>query len=317
MERWLSTRMLGLDASPAEAIDLAARHGFEGVELLVRDIVEREWSPDALAAMLRDRGLVGGSWPLPVDWRGDVERFRIDLASLPRLADTAARIGLDRTGTWIMPEVIEPAVLGSDRPFEAALALLVERLDAIAAILNDHGHRLGLEAIGVASARSGSGVPFLDRLAALDPLLGELRARGRDVGIVADAYHLAAAGEPTGEVLRWGADAIVAVHLADAPAGAPTDRRAWRDSDRALPGRGGRVPCARLLRSLAGAGYAGPVFAEPVIGAEPRRLDAREMGLVVQRTTAALDETWPQDVPPVAPVSPTRSHHSTSGRTVQ
>src|SRR5918995_3380787 len=131
-----NARALGLDLSAEETLTLASGAGFEGVDLLVRDLVERGEDPSTVRARMDDLGLRGGAWPLPVEWRGDSRRFARDLARLPKLAEAARLMGLSRTGTWVMPETPDrpegddPAVIAAHRA--AWVTFHVERLGAIA-----------------------------------------------------------------------------------------------------------------------------------------------------------------------------------------
>src|SRR6266404_4575571 len=99
-----NARAIGLSLSAAATIELASRAGFDGVDLMVRDLVEAGDDPRALRALMDDRGLRAGAWPLPIDWRGDAGTFAEGLARLPRYAAAAEALGLSRTGTWVMPE---------------------------------------------------------------------------------------------------------------------------------------------------------------------------------------------------------------------
>ena len=169
-----NARAMGLDLPATETVDLAASAGFGGVDLLVRDLVAAGIDPIQLRARMDDHGLRGGAFPLPVDWRGEASRFERDLARLPYLAETAARLGLMRTGTWVLPET--PACY-DDSAAQAAhrralVAFHVERVGRIAQVLNGQGIQLGLEVIGVESFRTGRGEPFVARMADLDPVLG-------------------------------------------------------------------------------------------------------------------------------------------------
>jgi len=275
MERWLSLRMLGLGGSARTALKLAADHGFSGVELLVRDLVETREPLEDLGRLRDDLGLVGGSWPLPVAWRGERSAYLKDLKRLPTFADAAARIGLDRTGTWVPPECL---LEDPERP-AAALSPgeVLERLDRIAEILAAYGQRFGLEPLGAwpkgrfQAARAPLGVR------GLGPLVERLRARHPNVGLVVDLFHLDAAGETPADGLRWGTAAILAVHLADrraadskADSGSDSDRSPPVDEDRTWPGAIGRIPCVEWLRRLRHAGVSGPLFAEPVVGRSDR-----------------------------------------------
>jgi len=267
-----NARALGLDLSAEETLAIASEAGFEGVDLLVRDLVERGEDPATVRARMDDLGLRGGAWPLPVDWRGDSRRFARDLARLPKLAEAARLLGLSRTGTWIMPETPDrpegddPAVIAAHRA--ALVAFHVERLGAIARILAEHGIRLGLEVIGVETSRTGHGVPFVHRLGDLDRVLGGLWDEAPNFGILLDGFHLYAAGETVEAGLRWGVERVVWVHVADLPGSTRPDRAQIVDAERGLPGENGAVDSRGLLERLDAHGYDGPVTAEPLAGCQ-------------------------------------------------
>jgi sugar phosphate isomerase/epimerase len=290
--------MLGLNGDARATIELAARFGFQGVELLIRDLVEQDDDVAHLASMMVDLDLRAGSWPLPVDWRGDADHFRRDLAQLPTYARIASQLGLDRTGTWVLPEILAPRFLEQEHPRDAAMAWHLERLGPIAKILNDHGHRLGLEAIGVSSFRTGRGLRFIDRLEMLRPLLLMLRDHGCDVGLTVDAFHLYAAEESPAIVRRFDPDEIVLVHVSDVLESAPNARADLRDAQRRLPSPAGLVPCRQLLQAVSERGYSGPVFPEPVVGgggSELRFGVGLNRDAVVQDAALALRSIWPSD----------------------
>lgn len=281
----LNARALGLPLDAAETIAQAARAGFGGVDLMVRDLVEAGDDPAGVRGRMDDLGLRGGAWPLPVAWRGDEPAFMADLARLPGLAEAAATLGLARTCTWVMPDR-DPAV-GPETLFD----LHVRRLSAIARTLADHGTRLGLEVIGVASFRRPGFGAFVARLGDLGPLLDAIASEAPTVGVVADAFHLFAADEPLDAPLAWGADRVVWAHVADLPAGDRVDRLLMRDERRGLPGENGAFGAAGMLDALMARGYNGPVTAEPMPGwAQRHHLSATE---AVDRVAASLRGCWP------------------------
>jgi sugar phosphate isomerase/epimerase len=218
-----------------------------------------------------------------VTWRGNADRFAADLRALPRLARAASALGLLATGTWVMPE--------SPAPREEAVELHHRRLGAIARILADHGIRLGLEVIGVESFRTGRGTPLATRLADLEPLLGPLRVERPNLGLLVDAFHLNAAGEPIEAALLWGVERVAWVHVADLPAGSSSDRAAIRDDDRGLPGEHGAVDSRGLLALLARAGYDGPVTVETLPGC--RSLAGLDPTATARAVGATLRSVWP------------------------
>lgn len=284
-----NARAAGLAQSAGEAIEAASTVGFEGVDLLVRDIVESGVDATELRRRMDDLGLRGGAWPLPVDWKGGDGRFRNDLRQLPRYARVAATLGLTRTGTWILPRVITgPESRTPESAVQRTLEFHRGRLDPIAAILGDHGIGLGLEIIGPARAIPGDAIPFIR---GYDELLGafrELHAEHPNVGVLLDAFHLHAAGEDPEAGLSWGPDSIVWAHVADA---ANPDRSELEDHERALPGETGLIDCRAFLESLRIGGYSGPVTAEPLSGSPSLRgLSPVE---AARRTLDAIRDVWP------------------------
>jgi sugar phosphate isomerase/epimerase len=291
MRASFNARAAGLEMSAATTIDVAARAGFDAVDLLVRDLLEAGEDPRRLRQQMDDLGLHGGAFPMPVTWRGDADRFAQDLAALPRLAEAAATLGLLRTGTWVMPET--PAELGA-----GALALTttrrlhVDRLGAIARVLEPFRIQLGIEVLGVASMRSGRGRPFVTRMGALEDVLGPPQAIGPNVGVVVDGWHLHAAGETVEAALCWGIERIVWVHIADLRAGAAADREAMNDQERGLPGENGAIDSHALLERLGGEGYRGPVTAEPMAGSPA--LEGLDGETAAHAIAAALRSVWPR-----------------------
>ena len=285
---------MGLDLSAEETIEIAAKAGFDGVDLLIRDIVESGADVDELRRRMDDLGLRSGGWPLPVNWRNDAETFESDLKRLPRLAEAAARLGFYHTGTWVRFESdpIEAEALGDEmareRVVEEATARQMERLGRIARILNDHGSRIGLEIIGPRGERTRRGVPLVGTYAELARRFGPLRDEHANVGVLVDAFHLFAAGEDLGDALAWGPSSVVWVHLADP---ARRDRRTLRDVERALPGESPPSPCASLLTALAQIGHQGPVTVEPL--GRCRSLEGLDPSPRAFKTGEALRRVWP------------------------
>ncbi|MCU0962231.1 MAG: hypothetical protein MUF48_19210, partial [Pirellulaceae bacterium] len=76
---------------------------------------------------------------------------------------------------------------------------------------------------------------------------------------------------------------IVAVRFADAPA--DTDLASLTDQDRLLPGEGGGIDCAAILRHLAEHDFAGPLTLYP----HASRLRGMTRDAIVQRARDALD----------------------------
>jgi sugar phosphate isomerase/epimerase len=282
-----NARAVGLPGlSAEETVEIASAAGFEGVDLLVRDLVLSGVDPRAIRSRMDDLGLKGGAFPCPIDWRGDESSFRLGLDGLGPVLEAARILGLSTTGTWVMPELPGPE---ADRAEVAALH--VRRLGTLARLLDAYGIKLGLEVIGVESFRTGRGEPFVARLGDLDRELGEIWTESANLGILLDAFHLHAADEAIEAGLARGVGRVCWVHIADLPPGGSIDRSAIVDAHRGLPGENGAVDIGRFLARLATEGYEGPVTVEPLanceslIGLKPRD--------VAERVKRSLDAVWP------------------------
>ncbi len=278
--------------SRRENVELAAQAGFSAVDLMVRDLVESGEDPLAIRQRMDELGVRGGAWPLPVNWRGSAEQFAEDLRKLPCYARAALTLGLQGTGTWVLPRIDParfPAVNDDDEQFRRATILHLERLGKIAEILGDHGGRLGLEIMGPTSARQYQGRDFVYQYRQLAEHLGELRVRHPNVGVLVDAFHLFASGEDVGAGFVWGVDSVVWVHVADS---ANPDRQSLLDQERALPGETGLGDCRGLLIRLAKEHYDGPVTVEPL--QHCRSLQGLDPLSTARRAFAALQSVWPR-----------------------
>jgi sugar phosphate isomerase/epimerase len=282
-----NARAVGLATLGTEStIHLAASAGFKGVDLMVRDIVLRGEDPATIRSLLDDRGLKAGAFPFPIDWRKNEASFLRDFETLPPLLEAARVLGLARTGTWVMPESPDRGMTRSEM-----VDLHVTRLGRIARLLNDFGIRVGLEVIGVESFRSGRGERFVTRLGDLDPKLGTIWDESPNLGILLDAFHLYASGEPIEAGLAWGVEQIVWVHVADLPPGANLDRTTIIDANRGLPGENGAIDLRNFLARLLREGYKGPVTVEPLANCSSLRgLGPTETVMLVKQ---ALDRVWP------------------------
>jgi sugar phosphate isomerase/epimerase len=289
-----NARAVGLSMTIEDAIELAADAGFEGVDLLVRDAVDSGADVAALRRRMDGMGLRGGGWTLPMNWKNESAAFEADLAKLPRYAEAAAELGLLQTGTWVRYESdpVDPEILNDParRAIEAARAMAwqTDRLARIADVLARNGIHLGLEILGSRSERTGRGIVLTSSYEELLRTFSGLARTHPNVGVLADAYHLYASGEPASTALGWGAEAIGWVHVADP---ANTDRTTMRDVDRLLPGESDVGLSRPLLALLAECGYDGPVTAEPLMQSSSFASDQPRARAIATRES--LRRIWP------------------------
>jgi sugar phosphate isomerase/epimerase len=275
----LNTGALGVQATLAEQIDFARRHGFQGIDFSISEALSlaQAQDVDAVKSLFAEAGVLPGQWGFPVDFRKDEATWRAGLAELPRQAELAAQLGCFRTCTWILP--------GHDEQnFWEYFAFHVERLRPAAQILQEYGHRFGLEFVGPKTLRDTRKHLFvytLDGMLALGAAIGT-----GNLGLLLDIWHVYTSHGSHDDVRKLAASDIVAVHVNDAPAGKAVDEQL--DNVRALPGETGVLAIDDFLTALGEIGYAGPVTAEP-FSQRVRELPAEE---AIAETAAAMNKIW-------------------------
>ena len=253
MTRDLVCGNLGVRATQREAIDLAARYGFESVWPDAAELGRLESAAvQDLRAEMKAKRLVFGAGFLPTDFRRDDATFARSLAELPAFAQSLERAGVRRVGTWLPP--------ASDTlTYRQNFALHARRLREVARILGDHGLRLGLEYVAPRTAWVPRHYPFLHTMAETRELIAEIGAG--NVGLVLDSWHWYHAGDSAADIAALGNGDVVAVDLNDAPSGVPKEQMV--DSSRELPLATGVIDVAAFLGALVAIGYDGPGRAEP------------------------------------------------------
>ena len=248
--RWGS---IGVKATQTEAIELAAKHGFESVAASPAELATlSDAESEELVKGLHAKGLVWGSAGLPVDFRNDEAKFKSDLAELPRLAAALRRAGVKRMGTWIMP-------CHDELTYVANFKLHADRLRECAKILKDNGMRLGLEYVGTSTLRNSKRFPFLHTMKETAELHSAIGVD--NMGFVLDSWHWYTAGETADDIRSLNAQQIVACDLNDAPKGLAVDQQI--DGQRELPMATGVIDVQSFLQALVDVGYDGPIRAEP------------------------------------------------------
>lgn len=252
----LMTDLIGVDADPMRSVALAARHGFEGVDLRIRDDADaiEAVGPDVIADEMCSLAVRPGYCSLlPGKIGCDDETWRIAFKQLPYKASLAERLGYTRTTTVILPfhETLD---------YDAAFAMHVARVCEVMPILADHGLRLGMEYVAPATRRAGAKYPFVSRMSEALRLI-DACGRDGDVGVMLDTLHWHCAGETEDDIALLDPRLIVAVHLCDGLRGRTRDEQTVHE--RELPGASGVIDLERFMIGLARAGYDGPLTSEP------------------------------------------------------
>lgn len=245
----LSPRMIRLSLSFEETVRAAADYGFEGVEL-DRESLEGT-PPDRLKQLIESAGLRAGGFSLPVDFLGDEATYREGLRALPRAAARAVAAGATRCTRGVRP-------WSDDRDWDENWRFTVQRLRPVAALLAEHGCRMGLEYIGPATSRRGHRHEFVHTM---EGALSLAREIGSGTGLLLDSWHWYTAGETPADLARLTNDDVVSVHVNDAPPGIPVDEQ--MDLERLLPGASGVIDIGGFLGALRSLSYDGPVIVEP------------------------------------------------------
>jgi sugar phosphate isomerase/epimerase len=254
MFRSLGTRALQISVPFEEALALAQRNGFEGLDFDVRELqaMAGASSPQALADRFAAFGVRPGAWSLPVNFRGDVEAYNTDLRELPRSAALAQALGAPWCSTVVLP-------FSDELAFEDNMRFHVERLLPAARILADHGCRLGLEFIGPSTLRAGHKHEFIYTIQGALDLAARLGAG--NAGLLLDCFHWYTSKGSVADIAGLSADDIVYVHVNDGVAGRSADEQ--MDLERDLPGATGVIDITAFMRAVKGTGYDGPVTVEP------------------------------------------------------
>ncbi len=269
---------IGLKANQKEAIDLAVKFGFGGVnpsfgELAKMSSAQRKET----AAMLKEKGLRWGASGLSVNFRKDDDSFKKSLAQYPEQAKIMNEAGITRVATWIISGSNQLTYLQHFKMFQS-------RLRECAKVLKDQDIRLGLEFVGPRSTRKRFKFPFIcTQMGMLE--LCEAIDTG-NTGLLLDSWHWYTSHGTPEELAQLTNDQIVLVHVNDAPKDIPIDEQ--YDLKRQLPCTSGVIDMKTFINTLNKIGYDGPVECEPFDDAL-RKLDTEPK---LKKTSAAISRAF-------------------------
>jgi sugar phosphate isomerase/epimerase len=271
----LNPHAIGFEVPFTEALELARRSGFAGLDVPVVELSGQ--SAQQAKEQYAEAQLRPGGWGLPIDFRHDEATYQAGLTKLSTYAKVAQELGSNRCFTWILP-------FSDEFDFQTNMDLHVKRLRGAAQILADYGCKLGLEFVGPATARQGHRYTFISTMAeALE--MGQQINTG-NTGLLLDCWHWYTAHGTLEDLKRLIAEQVVYVHVNDAPAERSVDEQI--DNQRLLPGASGVIDIANFLNILNDIGYDGPVVVEP-FNAELNALPYPER---VQTAYASLQKIW-------------------------
>ncbi len=265
--------------SGADKVRLAARVGYAGVDW--------DLAPAKTAGLDATRALFGElkivptivNLPLarPFPFSGDDGAFKDALKPLTDDAAFTAAVGCRK----MMVVLPASTTMGKD----AQRKLAVDRLSAVADVLQKSNIRLGIEFLGPLYFRlpRAGGPPSEPFIWNMRDALALAKECASNVGVVVDAWHWHHSNSTTADILDAGAARIVQVHVSDAKPTAPED---VRDNQRVMPGEG-IIDLVGFFQALKKAGYADGVSPEP-LGRVPDTMSPEEGAKLALDTTTAV-----------------------------
>jgi sugar phosphate isomerase/epimerase len=264
-----------------ESLKLANNAGFDSIAFDIKEVeqLSGEIGVDGVMELFASLGVKPGYWGSPVAWAKDDQRDA-DLALLPKRAALARKIGSTRATSGVMPG-------SNDRDFNENYKWTVERLKAVAAVLNSEGCQLGIEFISPKTLRDTFVYEFIYTLGGTMELAESIGTG--NVGLLLDAWHLWQSGGDVSDMEHITAKDVIAVHVNDAPAGIPRDEQ--QDLVRCLPMETGVIDIIPFMRKLRDLEYDGPVMPEPF----SKRVEAiaeNDPVAAAKETARSMDALW-------------------------
>ena len=253
MFRNFNSDCLGIAGRQSELIEVALSYKFGGMDIDMAAFAKQAGSRGFEHAFryLESAGLRVGTFELPVRLCGEDAAFNEGLAALKEVAESAKKINATRCVAGVQP--------GSDDfPFQENFERHQTRLKAIAEILEPHDIRLGLEFQAAEHLRKDLAFEFIstpEKLISLVDVIGS-----PSIGLTLDLWNWHVAGATVDDVKKLSADKVVAVKIADVPAGSVAE---LESNQRLMPGSSGVAPAKEFLAALQEIGFDGPVTAYP------------------------------------------------------
>lgn len=254
---------------------LAASIGYKGIDFDFGPA--KQAGVEATTRLLAELRIVATICNLPMNapLGRDDNAFEAQLPALAENAAFARAIGCSRFQLVLGPTTLE----GQTK--QQRWTQVQRRLSAVAAVLDRHRVRLGLEFLGPRVFREPPRTPFVWTLR---ETLALCEASGPNVGVTLDAWHWYHSGSTTADIRTARASRIVHVHVSDARPMPPED---VRDDMRLLPGEG-EIDLVGFFQALQAIGYRGGVAPETIGPRIPARMPAAESARIALEATTAV-----------------------------
>jgi sugar phosphate isomerase/epimerase len=269
---------IGVRANQRHELEYAVKYGFEGISPDTGEFENKSASEiSEWLGLMKEKGIRYGAGGLPVEFRRDEDRFKNDLAALPRQAGLLRQLGITRVATWIMPG-------SNELTYRQQFDMLTKRFREIAKVLKDNDIRLGLEFVGPRTSRSRFRFAFISTQIEMMELVNAIGTG--NVGLLLDSWHWYTSHGTVDELLELTNNDVVHLHVNDAPAGIDIDKQV--DNRRALPVTTGVIDLKGFINAMVKIGYDGAVECEPF----DQELRKMEPDAAVQKTSESLNRLW-------------------------
>jgi sugar phosphate isomerase/epimerase len=283
MFKCLNPGLFGVQAGPFETVQMATRHGYEGIDVNFAS-GNKALTEDGRAAALRNELEAAGLWTgaaglLPGTVTAPDGEWDAALKSLSSLSRIACDAGFTRSTIVVLP-------FHEKLSFKQNFNLHVSRLQQVAPVLADYGIRLGLEYVSPETRRTPYPYTFVHDLKGMLELIESTKQP--NIGLLLDSFHWYCADETPADIAELQSRQVIAVHVNDAPRG--RTRRQQIAFERELPGSTGQIDLAGFLNALEELEYDGPVTCEPM----NKALNAKPAEEALAAVKAAMDQVWLQ-----------------------
>ncbi|MBP86495.1 MAG: hypothetical protein CMJ64_07255 [Planctomycetaceae bacterium] len=275
----LNPSAVGISARQSELIELALTTGFRGLDLEVDDFLRRaknQGLAQTIQFIASARISIGG-FELPVEWRGDEETYKAQLAEFEGALGFAKDAKVHACLTHVLPE--------SDYlPYHENFELHRTRLAEISEVLGKHNIRLAVGYYAAQSRRGREQFQFIHEADALSLLLKSVP--GDNVGLLLDTWDWYVGGGTVDSLNGLGVNDVAYVRIADAPADA--DRESLSEEQRQLHNEEGTTSIDEIARALKEGGYKGPV----TVAAHRSCFDGMNGEAIARKCNEVLTAIW-------------------------
>lgn len=246
--------LLGISIPFPEAIELAAHHGFAGVDA---DASALTLLSPAEVASARDQmaqfGVCAGYFSVGMVISAPEDVWQKGVETLRQCAPVAQQLGYTRATAVVLP-------FSETLAYEQNFQFHLDRMGQILPLLAENGISLGLEYVAPLTRRAPYQLHFLHDLRGALELIEA--ASAPNLGLLLDSFHWFCAREAPEAIAALPAGRIVAVHLNDAIKDRPLEQQ--MAMERVLPLESGEIDLRGFLQAIQKTGYDGPLTCEPM-----------------------------------------------------